>query len=223
MTMNETSITSQQLTSLHTLGDARIAKMGLTKDVFQLAVLEKGGDFQDGYELLIQQMVDAYRDAIQPYLLPRKPFDPKKFFDGDWSIINPKIKQRVGDTLDASKIITKHYQEQGGSYTYGTERLHRIKLNPNDIQLDAADFFALRQEENHVTLNWLCKTKGITFLSFWGTILQNSTCDRYVLCLICRGGYSWDWDHVRVDSNFWIASRPSGVLELPAENSVKVD
>lgn len=220
--MNETSITPQQLTSLHTLGDARIAKMGLTKDMLQLAVLENGGVFQDSYELLIQQMVDAYRDAIQPHLLPRKPFDPKRYLDGDWSIIDLKIKRRIGDTLDASKIVTKNYLNQGGDYTFGTERLHRIKMNPNDIQLDAADFFALKQEENHVTLNWLYITKGITFLSFWGTILQNSTGDRYVLCLIGRGGYSWGWNYVRVDSDFWLASRPSGVLELPAETSVKV-
>lgn len=126
------------------------------------------------------------------HVLKRQPFNPEKFLGKGWRI-DEQIGQRTGDSLDAEKIIGKTYLNEGESSLNGEERLRRIKATPADVHLDAEDFFALWQEKGHTTLKWLYDTKGITFLSFWATILRSPGGDRSVLCLYRGEDGSWDW------------------------------
>lgn len=145
------------------------------------------------------------------HVLKRQPFNPEKFLGKGWKI-DEQIGQRTGDSLDAEKIIGKTYLNEGESSLNGEERLRRIKATPADVYLDAEDFLALWQEKGHTTLKWLYDTKGITFLSFWATILRHPDGDRIVLYLCRYGGGSWYWHYGWLGNDDWSAGNPAAVL-----------
>ncbi|MDP2683813.1 MAG: hypothetical protein Q8P20_02040 [bacterium] len=145
------------------------------------------------------------------YVLKRLPFDPVKFIGNNWSI-DEQVGKRSGDSLDAGNIIGKAYLNEGETSINGEERLRRIKANPDDVQLDAEDFLALWQEKGRKTLNMLYEIKGISWLSFWGTILRLPDGDRIVLYLYRYDDGSWYWYYYLVGLDGWNARYPSGVL-----------
>jgi len=188
------------------------ASMGLSLDEVQAGVIINP-DLQPKFQQLLREMAEEHRLATTPHLLQRKPFDPEKFsgLGKGWKIVE-RIGQRVGNILDAGKISRKDYLEKGESYISGEKRLERIKANQTDIQLDGEDFLALYEEEGQKTLRWLHDTKGITWLSFWGIILEHPNGRRGVLCLDREDDGSWGWYYGWVDDGRWGTSYPSGVL-----------
>lgn len=212
----KTSITPQQFEEVHRLGEERIRAMGITGEEFQKIVIEASGDYLNDLQALMQKRVKKYRQTLPPksHILARKPFDPKKFenLGESWSITERLGRREGAIVLDTSKIIIKDYLERGEASITGGELLRRIKANSSDIQLGAADFLALWEEEAHVTLYWLHARHGITFLSFWDDILLRSDGLRFVLFLSRHGDGSWHWSCIWVDHTSWRADAPSGLL-----------
>ncbi|MFA6391528.1 MAG: hypothetical protein WCW66_02065 [Patescibacteria group bacterium] len=145
------------------------------------------------------------------HVLKRLPFNPEQFPGKGWKINNEQVGVRVGDSLDASRIVGKDYLREGELFLNGEERLRRIRNAP-DIQLDASDFLALWQEEGHITLRLLYATRGVSWLSFWGTILCDSSGDHYVLYLCRSHDGSWYRRYRLIYGGSWFASDPAGVL-----------
>ncbi|MCH7492873.1 hypothetical protein IID19_04805 [Patescibacteria group bacterium] len=142
------------------------------------------GDSLAQFKLVVEGSAEIVH---KPHILKRQPFDPEQFLGKGWKI-DEQVGNRTGDNLDAGKIVTNDYLRERASSINGEDRLKRIKAATEDIQLDASDFLALWKEKDHVTLKWLYDTRGITWLSFWGTILRGPDGLRHVLYLDRRGG-----------------------------------
>ncbi|MFA6473312.1 MAG: hypothetical protein WCV85_00380 [Patescibacteria group bacterium] len=212
--MRKTSITPQQLDQFRQLGEARLKKMGITSEEFQLAVIAQGGVYQDKLEEIIREMIKFHQRSIEPHILARKTFDPEQFIGEGWTI-DERIGKRSDGNLDAGQITRKDYSTSDVSYINGEERLQCIKITPDDIQLDGEDFLALYEEKDQLTLRWLYETKGFEWLSFWGIILRDPEGNRKVLYLYRDVGGSWVWRCLWVDIDDWYSSIPSAVLASP--------
>ncbi len=209
MSPSKEVITVGQAAKFSDLFTAKIRKSGLLSEPTQHVLENEGAEISDFFISEIARRVDARIRATEPHILQRQEFDPVKFLGKGWSI-DEKVGQRAGNNLDAGKIVAKGYLKDGELYTSGEERLERIKAMLDDTQLDAQDFMALWNEKGHATLRWLYNTKGITFLSFWGTILRNLNDSRYVLFLYWNEG-QWSWYCNWLDYDFG-ADNPSAVL-----------
>jgi hypothetical protein len=122
--------------------------------------------------------------------------------DLSWSI-SEQLGQRSGHTLDTTSIRNMTYLEDGESAMIGELLLKRIKTVPNVIQLDVEDFNALWYEKGHKALEWLFKTRNITHLSFWGTILRDSRYgDRGVIHVWRTKASGWLCEVKRLDSSW---------------------
>jgi hypothetical protein len=175
-------------------------------------VLEnEGAELVDEFVAVTRRRVETRIRATELHILARVPFDPVKFIGKNWSILE-QVGKRSGGNLNVGQIIRKDYLKFDELFISGEERLKRIKATPDDIQLDAEDFLALWQEKGQKTLRWLYETQGITWLSFWGTILQNPGGSRDVLCLYQDDDGSWSWHYGWVNDGNWDASDSSGVL-----------
>lgn len=208
---SEQTITKGQCGKLMDVGVDALVKSGLPSEPTQYVLENEGGEIADVFITEITRRVDARIRATESHILERQEFDPVKFLGKGWSI-DEQLGRRTGNNLDASQIINKDYLKESESYTTGEERLKHIKANSSDIQLDAKDFMTLWNEKGHATLKWLYDTRGITFLSFWDTILRDPDGYRYVLCLCRFEDGSWRWNYYWVDDDYWDASFPSGVL-----------
>ena len=207
---SEGTITAGQAAKFIDLFTAKLRKSELLSEPTQYVLENEGGEIADAFIAEITRRVDARIQATTPHVLQRQEFDPVKFLGKNWSI-DEQLGQRTGNNLDAGQIIGKDYLKEGESYTTGEDRLKRIKAAPEDIQLDANDLMVLWNEEGHATLKWLYDTKGITFLSFWGTVLRSPDGDRSVLYLSRLGGGSWDWDYHWLGS-YWRADDSASCL-----------
>jgi len=208
---SEETITAGQAAKFTDLQIARLRKSGLPSEPTQYVLEHEGAEIADAFEADVRRRVEARIRTTEPHILKRQPFDPAKFLGKDWTI-DEQVGKRDGDNLDAGKLVRKDYLKKGESYINGEERLKRIKAVPEDIQFDASDFLALWQEKDHATLKWLYDTRGITWLSFWGTILRDPDGGRDVLYLCRDEDGSWDWDCGWVDDGSWDASSPAAVL-----------
>lgn len=214
MSPSEKVITAGQAGKFADVVIARLQKSELPHEPTQYVLENEAVEIAEIVEAEVRRRVDARIRATEPHILERQEFDPVKFLGKDWNI-DEQLGRRTGNNLDAGQIIGKDYLKEDESYTAGEERLKRIKAAPDDIQLDVKDFMALWSEEGHATLKWLYDTKGIIFLSFWDTILQDPDGDRYVLCLCRRGDGFWSW------SFDWLGGRWSAGLpaSLPASSN----
>ncbi|GEM_PF-1853095 len=215
MSSSEKTITVGQVAKFSDLLIARLLKSGLPNGPTQYVLEHHGAEIADGFIADVSRRVKAHQLATEPHLLQRRPFEPEQFLGKGWQI-DEVVGQRSGDNLDAGKIILKDYLKEGEFSVNGEERLERIKDNPDDVQLDAKDCLALWQEKDHATLKWLYDTRGITFLSFWATILRRPGGDRYVLCLYRHQDGSWNLCYHGVSRcNYWRARDPVAILANP--------
>lgn len=211
MSPSSETVSDGQGVKLVDLVIARLRKSGLDHGASQYVLEHEGSAIADDIVADFRRRVEARLRAIEPHILKRQPFNPAQFLGKGWSV-DEQVGTRTGDNLDAGQIVRKDYLRMSESSINGEERLKRIKNAPEDVQLDAEDFLALWQEEGHATLNWLYGTRGITWLSFWGTILRSPGGDRDVLYLYRRDGGSWRWGCRWVGFGYWDAVSPAGVL-----------
>ena len=190
------------------VGVDALVKSGLPSEPTQYVLEHESTEIAANLVVDVRARVEARIRTTEPHILQRQEFDPVKFLGKGWSI-DEQLGRRTDNNLDAGQIIGKDYFKEDETHTNGEERLKRIKANPSDIQLDANDFMALWSEEGHGTLNWLYDTKGITFLSFWDTILRGPGGDRSALCLCRDVGGSWGCSWLGVG---WRAGSPASLL-----------
>ena len=148
------------------------------------------------------------------HVLKRRHFDPVEFSGKNYWSIAERNGMRVGESLDAGNIVGKAYLNEGETFHTGEERYNRIKAASSDVQLDGADFLALWEEKSHKTLTWLYETKGINWLSCWGTILRLRDGFHFILYLYRGGDGSWHWDCCKISGSKWNANCPSAVIAM---------
>ncbi len=148
----------------------------------------------------------------EPHILKREKFDPVKFLGEDYGVYK-QVGTRTNSSLYAEQINFKHYIKEDETGTSGDERLKRIIATPADIQLDAQDFMALWNENDHATLEWLHATKKIHSLSCWGTIMQDTHGRPSVLHLFrFSTDGSWHWDCLFINGVHWTSHNLVGTL-----------
>jgi len=205
------TITAGQIAKFVDLQTAALRKSSLPSAETQYVLENQGAEIADTFVADVRRRVEARQRATELHILQRRSFDPQNFLGSSWKI-DELVGKRSGNNLDAGKLVGKDYFKKGESSINGEERLRRIKANADDVQLDADDFLALWEEKGHITLHWLYETKGITWLSFWATILRRSDGDRRVLYLYRDGYGSWRWHDRSVGSDSWDAGSPAAVL-----------
>ncbi|MFH1206975.1 MAG: hypothetical protein V1668_00005 [Patescibacteria group bacterium] len=209
---SEQTITKGQCGKLMDVGVDALVKSGLPSEPTQYVLEHESIEIAANLVADIRTRVEARIRATEPHILKRLPFDPEKFIGKGWSV-DEQVSKRTGDNLDAGQITRKDYLKKGEPSINGEERLRRIKASGEaDLQLDASDCVALYQEDGQKTLRWLYETRGVTWLSCWGTILRDPDGDRSVLCLCRHEDGSWLWDYFWVDHDGWDAGGPAGVL-----------
>jgi len=190
---SEGSITAGQMAKLTELIIARLRKSGLPAEPTQHVLENQGVDIVNLFEADLRRRVETHQRFTEPHILERQPFHPQSFLGKGW-----KIDERVWDRpvrkLDAGKIICRDYLRPGESLVNGEELLIRAKCS-GDVLFEAEDCLALWLEEGHITLRWLYDTRGITRLSFWGTIHRSPNGDRGVLWLCRIADGSWCCRH----------------------------
>lgn len=207
---SEGTITKGQSGKLTDVCIDALVKSGLPSEATQYVAEHEGTAIAEVLVADVRRRVDTRLRAIEPHVLERLPLDPESFLGKGWSV-DERISTRTGGNFEAGRIVRKHYLRESETSITGEERIRRIKEESGDIQLDAQDFMALWQENGHTTLRWLYDTKGITWLSFWGTVLRDPRGNRSVLYLYRRGDGSWYWFYDGLGL-VWRGSNPVGVL-----------
>lgn len=174
-----------------------------------------------------QRFTDFLKNGAKPVFIsePRilkigkQTFDPAKFIGDGWSVWRgpadgnglegeEDIDKRslAIFELGISKVLFETILKSKESSITGEKKLQRIK-KAGHVRLGANVFLALwedyqKNKENSV-LEFLYRSRKVTYLDFFGTILRNPNGNRNVLylCRGCAGKWSWlcswldnDWD-----------------------------
>lgn len=141
------------------------------------------------------------------------PFDPKTFIGNGWSIEEQDERAIALTEIDLTSVMFDSTLEKGEKSIKGEDKLNRLKEKTNRIRLDAGIFKTLWENQILIPEKWKEKTNGnTTFIFFDGTVLRNSSGDRYVLCLFWDDG-EWRWHYDWLEFG-WGALSPSAVLAI---------
>ena len=127
-----------------------------------------------------------------------KPFDPLKFIDAGWSIVEEDKRSLALTEVDFSKVRFESGLKDGESVIDGEEKLKRLKKMPG-IRLDAKCGQTLYEEQGQATLRFLHEHFNVTWFELSGTILRGPGGNRCFLYLDRRGGGSWRWGYRWLD------------------------
>lgn len=145
----------------------------------------------------------------EPKVIRTKFFDPARFIGKDWRIwrgpadgdgltgekdTDPR-SQDIAE-IEIARILFETCLREGENSIAGEEKLSRLK-KAGHIRLGGNTFLGFWEDyqankENSV-LEWLYRTRKITYLDFFGDILRDPRGRRFVLCLYRRGGGQWFW------------------------------
>lgn len=130
-----------------------------------------------------------------------KPFNPTEFIGPDWKEAERDERSYALTEIDFSQVLLETCLEKNEDRITGETKLKRLK-EKELIRLGGQQFLALwldyqANKENSV-LEWLRKTRGITYLDFPGLVLLYPDGSRYVLYLFWYGG-QWYWDYYWLD------------------------
>lgn len=149
----------------------------------------------EGAELLISGEVVLVRSS---HVLPNvDDFDSRTFIGGGWGVVSRETDPRAATLhqINFANVIPETcVRDDDPHFITGHVKLARLRETGN-ILLGSSAFLALWREAGHVTLEWLYKTKGVSFLEFYGTILEHSG-SRFVLCLFRKENGEWRWSYV---------------------------
>jgi len=162
-----------------------------------------------------------------PKLVQTKPFDPSEFFDEGWMIWKGSAdgdglsgeedmdKQSVTfSKIELASLLFETCLGEGEGPIKGEEKLRRLKEKPL-IRLDGTVFMGLwldyqANKENSV-LEFLYRSRGITYMDFFGLVLRRPVGDRGVLCLCRYASGEWRYRYRWLEDD-WSASGVSAVL-----------
>jgi len=155
-----------------------------------------------------------------------KPFNPTEFIGSGITIWRGPVdgKGLEGEEEQDSRSLTlttifladfrfEHMLKGKETSITGEEKLRR-HLDVNHIRPDAKIAQTLYEEPGQVTLEFLHKNFGISWMEFPGTTLRRSGGYRYFLYLDRGGVGRWGWRYSWLD-NDRIASNPSVVFASP--------
>jgi len=163
-----------------------------------------------------------------PKSIPTKPFNPAKCIGEGWTTWKGPID---GDGLsgeedvdprglspkkiEISKLLFETCLKKEEKTINGEEKILRQKEMPV-IRLGGKHFLGLREDyqanrENSV-LEYLYRTRKITFLDFMGQVLRNPIGHRSVLYQYRLGDGRWYWNDSWLD-NDWHADDPSACAQ----------
>lgn len=175
------------------------------------AVFDIIGGIEGAKQLIAGEVVLVRASKV---LLNRDDFNPGTFIGNGWRTI-PKETDLRAATLSqvnfAAVIPETCVCDDDPHFITGHVKLARLRESGN-ILLGSSAFLALWGEEGHVTLEWLYKTKGVSFLEFFGTILEHSG-SRFVLCLFRKENGGWRWSYLCLNKESYPTSF---ALTLPA-------
>jgi len=191
---------------------ARLRKSELPKAATQEVIKKEGAKIADVVEADVTRrvIINLFAKGSRR-ILKRQPFNVYKIMGKGWSV-KEQVSKRSNDSLDVGQITRKDYG--GECIISGKSHLKCIKdAGEQDMQLDAKDFLVLWREKDHLTLKWLYETKGITWLSFWGTILSLPDGSRWVLYLFRNeDDGSWRWGARSLELCWGSNCTPAAVL-----------
>ena len=141
-----------------------------------------------------------------------KPFNPTKFIGSGVTIWRgPAIgaglegkEEQTCQSLDMTEIFLtnlrfEHMLQEGESTITGEEKLKR-HLADKYILLDAKGDESLYEEPGQVTLEWIYRTFGVTWVEFPGTTLRVSDGRRCFLYLYRDGDGRWNRNYNWLDN-----------------------
>lgn len=177
-------------------------------DWFEAIVNKLGGE--EGAEAFLRDEL-----TIKPteHILATIPgFKPAYFFGKGWKVIKAESDHRAAalTSVNFAEVSCETFLKKGESNITGEEKLKRLKES-GKIRLGAETFFALRQEDDYKTLEWLYKEKGVSCLDFFGTVLRSSNGSRYVFFLVRSSRGRWEWGYSWLGHN-WDGGKFSAFL-----------
>lgn len=146
-------------------------------------------------------------------------FNPTKFFDRDWSVIEEETDERsvVLSELDLTKVEFDTMLLDGEKYVNGEEKLKRLKKDGR-IRLDADIFFTLWKNQHHIPESWKETINGnIRLIFFDGTVFRGWDGGHYVLSFSWHRE-KWNWQLHGLRGDFG-ASGLSAVLTPVVQQS----
>jgi hypothetical protein len=141
------------------------------------------------------------RVSIGDMKIATAPFDPVTLIGLDWEVIaDEHDKRNDGVTeVDFNAVDFPTCLKEDESRVTGEDKLKRLKAS-GQILYGANAFMGTwkdyqSRKENSV-LETLFRTKGITYLDFFGDVLLSPSGDRFVLyfCRLVDGGWLWRYN-----------------------------
>jgi hypothetical protein len=140
-----------------------------------------------------------------------KPFDIVKFFGENWSIWKgpaggagvfgeDDVDQRSLAIVEVDVLTIIFFEtclKDDKHKTSGEEKLLKLKATKEFIRFGADVFMGLwldyQTNKGKSVLEFLYRTKKISYLDFFGTVFRKPNADRYVLHLYREDIRGWDW------------------------------
>ncbi|HBE90479.1 MAG: hypothetical protein A3E37_00240 [Candidatus Andersenbacteria bacterium RIFCSPHIGHO2_12_FULL_46_9] len=171
--------------------------------VGQLAALVyKMGDENARRILSCRKVVVTFEDTNQTAAITAtslildcsKPFDPVAFIGEGWKELEGDERALALKQVDFSTCQFLTCLKEGDGYIKGEEKLRRLKEDyPQLIRHGGNQFLALWEDYmkngNNSVLEHLRRTQDITYLDFFGLILQRPYGPRLILSLYWDGGH----------------------------------
>ena len=181
----------------------------LDMDVLQDAVVRNPSGAGQQFTLFLK---NGGRVSIGDMNVTVAPFDPVKFISPDWKVTADEHDKR-NDSLtevDFNKVGFETCLKGDESSITGEEKLKRLKAQ-KQIRYGVVVFMGLwldylARKENSV-LETLFRTKGITYLDFFGDVLLSPGGRRRGLYLYRDGGGRWRWHYRWLDRSWGARSR----------------
>ncbi len=194
-----------------------------------LAILMNNADWDSVDSSVLQTVIDSPQESGQQFTAFLKnggrvvvgepkivsidrsaAFGPVAFIGAGWSVVEQDERSLTLTEIDPTKVQFKVTLKNSESSVVGEEKLKRL-IASGEIRLDAKILQTLWENQYLIPESWKQLTNGnTTFIYFDGTVLQDSSGDRYVLCLYWNAG-RWHWYYLWLGYE-WHANHPSAVL-----------
>ena len=139
-----------------------------------------------------------------------KKFPVQKFVGSTWSIIEEDERSLALSEIDLENVVLSRTLPLGKNSIRGYEK-HEFLRATGCIRLDANVFWTLWNDQKAIPESWKEEMNGHpTFIYFDGTVLTDSTGERFVLYL-CYYGSQWCWGK-RWLGHYWNIYKPSALL-----------
>ena len=156
------------------------------------AIVNKLGGMNGVHRFLSGEL--AVREVGQVIKIDRsQPFDPVKFLDKGWSIVEEDERSLALTEVDLTKVRLETMLRDGETNIRGEEHLKMLK-KAGCVRLDAKVFQTLWENQGLIPESWKERINGnILNIHFTGTELLRPEGSRCVLSLYWYYGH-WPWN-----------------------------